>query len=74
MNIVYIRMYLVYLVLTYKERLISTVFATFLAISEVLAISYLRAFIIVVYQKFSCSYSLFYSFFHAASKLTKYHL
>ena len=40
-NIVYIRMHLVYLVLAYAERLVSTVWFFFLAISELLAILYL---------------------------------
>ena len=68
MNIVYIGMYLVYLVLAYKERLMSTV-------CFILAISiYLRAFIIVIYGKFNSSHSLFFSFFHVVSELCKSHL
>ena len=62
-NIVYIGMHLVYLVLTYKERLIS-LFASFLAISELLAISNLRAFSFVIYGKFNSRYPLsFLAFF-----------
>ena len=74
MNTAYIRMYLVWLVLAYKEKLISTICFFFLAISELLAISYLRAFIIVIYEKFNSSYSLFFSSVHVVSKLGKFHL
>ena len=60
-----------YLVLAYKERLISSVIASFLAISagavqdisdmfgELRQHSYPRAFSIVIFGKFSSSYPLF---------------
>ena len=58
-NMVYIGMYLVYLVLGYKEMLISIV-CFFLAIFELLAILYLKAFRNVIYGKFNYSYPLFF--------------
>ena len=58
MNIVFIGTCLVYLVLAYEEWLILTICFS-LAISELLAIPYLRAFSIVIYQKFNSSYPLF---------------
>ena len=74
MNIVYIGMYLVYLSLAYKERLILT-FCFFLGISKLLAILYLKAFIIVIYGKFNSSYpSSFLAFFHVVRKLYKSNL
>ena len=69
-KIVYTGMYLVYLVPAYKEKLISTV-CFFLAISELLAISYLRAFIIAIYGNLNSSYPLFFTFSHLISKLCK---
>ena len=72
-NIVFIGMYLVYLVPAYKKCQFQ-LFAPFPAISELLAISYLGAFIIACYGNFNSSYSLFFSFFHVASKLCKSHL
>ena len=58
MNIFYTGMYLEYLVPACKGRLIAIA-----TLSELLAISYLRAFIIVIYGKFNSSCSLFYGFF-----------
>ena len=52
-------MYLVYLMLTYKKRIISTV-CFFLAISVLLAILYLRAFSIAIFAMFNPSCPLFF--------------
>ena len=61
-NIVYIRMHLVYLVLAYAERLVSTVWFFFLAISELLAILYLWSFLKVLTFLESSVPALYYVF------------
>ena len=43
-------------------------YTSYLAISKLLAISYLRAFIIVIHGMFNSSYPLFFSFFQVVSK------
>ena len=80
-NIVYVGMYLVYLVLAYKERIISFVcfFLSYFCwcwaryfrqVRKLREYSYSRAFGIVIYGKFNSNY-IIYSFFYVVSELCK---
>ena len=80
---VYMGLYLAYLVLAYKERLISTVcfffsyfcwccLRYFWHVRNLRHYSHLRAFSIIISGKFNSRYpSFFFSFFHVVSKLCK---